>query len=62
VYVVDPSNTARARRITPSFRLEDSFVVASGLDAKDRFVLEGVQELEDGMPVRVVPASAATGT
>lgn len=62
VYVVDPSSTARARRITPRFRLDDSFVVASGLDATDRFVLEGVQKLEDGMQVQAMPPSAASGT
>lgn len=62
VYVVEPSGTARARRITPRFRLDDSFVVASGLDAKDRFVLEGVQKLEDGMRVQALSPGAASGT
>jgi membrane fusion protein (multidrug efflux system) len=64
VYVVDPSSTARARRITPMFRLDDSFVIASGLDASDQFVLEGVQQLEDGMRVTKLPAktTATAGT
>jgi RND family efflux transporter MFP subunit len=62
VYVVDTSNTARARRIIPRLRLDDSFVVASGLDAKERFVLEGVQKLEDGMRVDALPVSPAPGT
>jgi membrane fusion protein (multidrug efflux system) len=62
VYVVDPSNTARARRIVPRLRLADSFVVASGLDKSDRFVLEGVQKLKDGMTVDTLPAAATTGS
>lgn len=63
VYVLDPSNTARARRITPRFRIDDSFVIASGLDPKDRFVLEGVQKLEDGMRIEALAAdSTSTGT
>lgn len=62
VYVVDSANTVRARRITPRFRLEDTFVIASGLDLKERFVLEGVQKVEDGMRVEVLSDGAATGT
>jgi membrane fusion protein (multidrug efflux system) len=62
VYVVDPSNIVHTRRITPMFRMGDSFVVASGLDENDRFVLEGVQRLEDGMRVEALQASATSGS
>lgn len=57
VYVVDEANRARARQIVPSVRLDDHFVVASGLTTGDRFVLEGVQKLRDGLQIEVEPSS-----
>lgn len=56
LYVVDSANVARARRVVPRARLKDSFVVESGLDADDRFIVEGVQRVRDGLTVGV-PAS-----
>lgn len=61
VYVVDDQHTARARRIVPKLRLDDAFVVASGLTASDQIVSEGVQKLRDGMRVKALPASATQG-
>lgn len=57
VYVVDTEGKARAREIIPQVRLEDSFVVAEGLDPEDRLVLEGIQKLEEGARVQAVPAT-----
>lgn len=62
VYVVDDDNTARARRILPKLRLNDSFVVASGLERTDQFVFEGVHKLRDGMTVRALPVVEAHGS
>lgn len=62
VYVVDDSSTARARRIVPRLRLDDSFVVASGLDSTDRFVREGVQKLADGMRIEATAPAPMPGT
>jgi len=53
VYVIDGEGTARARRIVPKLRLGDAFVVDSGIDAGERFVVEGVQKLRDGARVVV---------
>lgn len=53
LYVVDSANVARARRVVPKARLNDSFVVESGLDGKDRFIVEGVQRVRDGLAVGV---------
>jgi membrane fusion protein, multidrug efflux system len=55
VYSVDANNTTRAREIVPKHRVGDSFVVASGLTSQDRFILEGVQKVKEGMRVDVVP-------
>lgn len=57
VYVVDADSRARAREIVPKVRLSDSFVIAEGLTADERFVVEGVQKLKDGARVKPVPAS-----
>lgn len=53
VYVVDADGTARARRIVPKLRLEDTFVIESGLAAGERFIVEGVQLVRDGARVKV---------
>ncbi len=62
VYVVDEGNTARARRIRPKLRLNDAFVVASGLEATDHFVSEGAHKLRDGMTVQALPVDEAHGS
>lgn len=53
VYVLDGDNVAHARRVVPLVRLGDSFVISSGLDAGERFVVEGVQRLKEGSVVGV---------
>jgi RND family efflux transporter MFP subunit len=53
VYVVDADGTARARKIVPKLRLDGAFVIDSGLDPHERFVVEGVQKLKDGTRVAV---------
>lgn len=57
VYALDAKNQVRAQEIVPKLRLKDAFVVASGLAAEDRFILEGVQKVKEGMRVDVVPPS-----
>jgi len=57
VYAVDGESKARAREIVPKVRLEDSFVIASGLQPEERFVLEGVQKIKDGVQIEAVPSS-----
>jgi membrane fusion protein (multidrug efflux system) len=48
VYVVGQDGIAHQREITVTHELEDIFVVGSGLDESDRFVLEGVRQVRDG--------------
>lgn len=63
VYAVDADSMVRARKIVPKVRLDQNFVVESGLTAQDRFVLEGVQKLKDGTKIQVFasPATPAAG-
>jgi membrane fusion protein (multidrug efflux system) len=48
VWVIGEDDLAHQRLITIKHELEDVFVVNSGLDAKDKIVLEGVREVEEG--------------
>lgn len=53
VYVLDADNVAHARRVVPQARVGDSFVISSGLDAQERFVVEGAQRLKEGLVVGI---------
>lgn len=55
VYAVDQDNVPKAQRIVPRARLEDVFVVESGLTEKDRFVLEGIQRINEGVQIGISP-------
>lgn len=54
VYTVDANNTAQARKIVPKVRVKDSFVIESGLETTDRFVVEGVQKIKEGARIGVL--------
>src|SRR5262249_3797093 len=51
VYVVDKDDVVHRRLITIEHELEDIFVIKSGLDVKDKIVLEGVRQVHDGEKV-----------
>ncbi|MBY0400325.1 efflux RND transporter periplasmic adaptor subunit [Myxococcota bacterium] len=51
VYVVGEDGIAHQRQITVAHELDDIFVVGSGLEAGDRFVLEGVRQVHDSQHV-----------
>ncbi|MBL8916161.1 MAG: efflux RND transporter periplasmic adaptor subunit, partial [Archangium sp.] len=53
VYVVDQDNRAHATRITTRARLDDVFVVESGLTETDRIVLDGVHKVKEGERIEV---------
>jgi len=48
VWAVGEDDVVHQRLITVKHELEDIFVVGSGLDVKDKIVLEGVREVHDG--------------
>ncbi|WP_276479836.1 efflux RND transporter periplasmic adaptor subunit [Paraflavitalea pollutisoli] len=47
VFVVDKDNTVKSRLITIAGDLPDLYVVASGIEATDKILLEGVQKVKD---------------
>ncbi len=54
VWVVDENDIAHQTLITVKNELEDIFVIGSGLDVKDKIVLEGIREVEEGEKVEYV--------
>jgi membrane fusion protein (multidrug efflux system) len=51
VWVIDENEVAHQRLITTKHELEDIFVVDKGIDVKDKIVLEGVRQIEEGRKV-----------
>ncbi|EMR04716.1 efflux RND transporter periplasmic adaptor subunit [Cesiribacter andamanensis] len=53
VFTVDSANLVHMKNFVPQTRLSHYYIVASGLQAGDRIVFEGIQEIQDGM--KIVP-------
>lgn len=51
VFVIDKDNVARLRKVNPKFRIDNMYVIESGLSTADRVVLEGLQLIKDGEKV-----------
>ncbi len=58
VYVVDQNNIVKSKNITIKQRISNLYVIQSGLDAKDKILLEGIQSVKDDDTVQTtfVPA------
>ncbi len=52
VFVVNADSTVKMKTFVPRTRIDDYFLVESGLSAGDRIVYEGVQNIRDGMRIR----------
>ena len=48
VYIIGPDGKATAKQIQVGASLEDLFVVTSGLDINDKFLLDGLQKIKEG--------------
>jgi membrane fusion protein (multidrug efflux system) len=62
--VVDKDNKVEMRTVTVSRTIGDQWLVDSGLSSGDRVIVEGVQKVKPGMPVKPVeqtPALAGDG-
>ncbi|MGE0790863.1 MAG: efflux RND transporter periplasmic adaptor subunit [Sandaracinaceae bacterium] len=51
VYVVGEDGIAHQREITVGHESNDIFVIESGLEATDRFILDGVRQVHDGQHI-----------
>jgi RND family efflux transporter MFP subunit len=57
-FVLDYTDTVHMRAIIPLFRLQDMYILESGLSSTDRIIYEGVQHVKDGDRVKVKMVSA----
>ncbi len=59
VFVVDNANKVKMRSFVPKTRVASFYLIKSGLQAGDRIVCEGVQDLREGMTIDpVMPGGA----
>lgn len=61
VFVIGSDNIVKMRRITPKLRMENLFVIESGLTLNDNILYEGIQLVKDGDKVKYqkIPATQA---
>jgi membrane fusion protein, multidrug efflux system len=55
VFIVDAENKVQPRTITVARAIGDRWNVPSGLEPGDRVIVEGIQKVRPGIPVKVVP-------
>ncbi|WP_238602824.1 efflux RND transporter periplasmic adaptor subunit [Fimbriiglobus ruber] len=48
VYVIGEDHVVRQREVAVQHEMDDIFIIKKGLDAKDKIVLDGVQQVRDG--------------
>ncbi len=53
VFVVDKNNIVHQRAIKIDAELTGAYVVGSGLKATDRYLIDGIQKVNDGDKVRL---------
>lgn len=58
VYIVDAGNRVRTRSFVPSSRVDQLYIVQSGLKPGDRIVYEGIQNLKEEMTIVPKPLPA----
>lgn len=56
--IVDPEGKVQQRTLTADRAIGDKWLVSSGLAPGDRVIVEGLQKVRPGMPVKVVPFDA----
>ncbi|WP_126973158.1 efflux RND transporter periplasmic adaptor subunit [Gynurincola endophyticus] len=60
VYVLKEDNTVEMKSFIPEKRTSDQFIVAEGIEAGDKIVCEGVQNIRNGMEIQPVYNSDST--
>jgi membrane fusion protein (multidrug efflux system) len=59
VFVVGADNKVSVRAVTVGERVGPLWIIESGLKPGENVVVEGVQKVRDGVPVRIKSAGAA---
>lgn len=60
VYVLDNANIVKIKSFVPGGRVNQYYIVKSGLDSGDRVVYEGIQDIKEGM--KVLPRQMSSGS
>ena len=60
VLIVGPESTVEARPVSLGEMRGSEWVVLEGLEAGDRVIVEGLQRIQPGMPVEIVPYAGVT--
>jgi membrane fusion protein (multidrug efflux system) len=60
VYVVGPGDTAAIRYVTPGPWSGALWIIDKGLSAGERVIVDGVQKVAPGRPVKPVPLADST--
>ncbi|WP_234733674.1 efflux RND transporter periplasmic adaptor subunit [Tellurirhabdus bombi] len=58
VFVVDDSNKVKMKSFIPQSRIDQFYLVSSGLEPGETVVYEGIQNIRDGMEITPKPLSA----
>jgi membrane fusion protein, multidrug efflux system len=58
IFALDSSNNAQMRKVKTGVRLVGLIEVLEGVKAGDKVIVEGLQKIVPGAPVRVAPQSA----
>jgi membrane fusion protein (multidrug efflux system) len=56
VWVINPDNKASQRPVKVERQIGENFLIAEGLKAGDRIVVEGLQKVRDGVSVKPMTA------
>ena len=52
VFIVDPAGTAQPRNVKPGIRMAGKVEIVEGVETGDRVIVEGLQKIVPGMPVK----------
>lgn len=61
VFVIDNNNIVHMKRVFPKLRMQNIYVLESGLSANEKIVLEGIQLVKEGdkISTRLIPSKQA---
>jgi len=62
VFIVDPDGTAQTRPVVIDRAIGNRWLVTAGLSPGDRVIVEGMQKIQPGLPVKTVASAEAGAT
>jgi membrane fusion protein (multidrug efflux system) len=62
VLIVDSESKVASRNVVANVRIDNDWIIESGLQPGETLIVEGTGKVRPGMPVKPVPATIAAGT